>query len=157
MTVEAHLATLHPGVASRARALLLSCATAKCPMRITQSKRSSGQQAALYAQGRRSLPEVNQLRSVAGLGALTDAGNRIVTNARPGQSMHEYGLAFDLCYAVGDPYQEENHALTWEEVGALVERAGLTWGGRFKTPDRPHGQWTGAYTEAQIREGMMPA
>lgn len=162
MTVEDHLATLHPGLVSRLRALLLSCATARCPMRITQSRRSREQQAAYYAQGRFPLADVNKLRNVVGLPAIMEGENRrTVTNAAPGTSMHEpwpvLGLAADLCYAFDDPYKEEDHTLTWDEIGALAERAGLTWGGRFKHPDRPHVQWTGVHTETQIREGMIPA
>lgn len=162
MTVEEHLATLHPGLVSRLRAFLLSCSAAKCPMRITQSRRLREQQAAYYAQGRFPLADVNKLRNVIGLAALTVGENqRKVTNAAPGQSMHEpwpvLGLAADLCYAFNDPYKEEGHTLTWDEIGALAERAGMVWGGRFTKPDRPHVQWTGALTETQIRGGQIPA
>lgn len=163
MTVEEHLVTLHPGLVLRLRAHLLSCSTAKCPMRITQSRRSREQQAAYYAQGRFPLTDVNKLRNVVGLPALTTGENqRTVTNAAPGQSMHEpwpvLGLAADLCYALNDPYKEEGHALSWDEIGALAERAGLTWGGRFKKPDRPHVQWTNGHHDREVRDrgGILP-
>lgn len=157
MNIEEHLATVHPTCASKVRALLLSCATAKCPMKITQSRRSRELQAAYWAQGRHPLNEVNALRRAVGLTALTTGENqRKVTNAPPGTSMHQpwpvLALAVDLCYALDDPYKEDDHALTWDEIGALAERAGLTWGGRFHRPDRPHVQWTNGHSDREVRD-----
>jgi len=157
MTGEQHLATVHPGVASRVRALLFSCATAKCPMRITQSRRSRELQSAYYAQGRHPLGEVNRLRGAVDLAPIAAGENqRTVTNAPPGTSMHQpwpvLALAVDLCYAFNDPYKEEGHTLTWDEICTLAERAGLTSGRGFKKPDRPHVQWTNGLSDREIRD-----
>ncbi len=35
----------------------------------------------------------------------------------------------------------------WARVGAIGEAAGLTWGGRFSKPDRPHFEFHGAPLE----------
>lgn len=87
---------------------------------VTCTYRSDEEQARLYAQGR------------------TKAG-KIVTNAKPGQSMHNFrsggnpaSLAVDVVpmragkpvWAAGDPI--------WAEVGLLGEAAGLEWAGRWK-------------------------
>lgn len=56
--------------------------------------RSFAEQAALYAQGRKTLAEVNALRKTAGLPALaTQKENTVVTKAPAGLSIHNYGLA----------------------------------------------------------------
>lgn len=87
---------------------------------ITSGRRSSAEQAALYAQGR------------------TTPGP-IVTHAPPGTSFHETGRAFDVAPVdvLGRPYWPESPAL-WAELGELGEAAGLKWGGRWQWPDRPH-------------------
>jgi peptidoglycan LD-endopeptidase CwlK len=104
-----------------------------------------------------TLDEVNRLRTLAVLAPITADANHVVTDARPGFSYHNYGLAADLCYATGDPYRERDHALTWEQIGALAEAQGLVWGGRFRMrPDRPHVQWTGTLGLADLRAGTLP-
>lgn len=50
------------------------------------------------------------------------AGRHPYPVARPGTSLHELGLAWDMVTA---------HP---EVVGPWLEGAGLTWGGRFKDP-----------------------
>ena len=71
------LADLHLHVRSLAEALLARSAAAGIPLTVTFTYRSPATQAALYAQGR------------------TTPG-RVVTNARAGESFHNYGLAFDV-------------------------------------------------------------
>jgi peptidoglycan L-alanyl-D-glutamate endopeptidase CwlK len=96
--------------------------------------RSFEQQARLYFQGR-TLP------------------GAIVTNARPGESAHNFGLAWDLA-ADGDKdkgglqptYDPKRYAILGEEC----ERAGLVWGGRFTAVDMPHIQWPGFVNAKQL-------
>lgn len=65
-----------------------------------------------------------------------------VTNAKPGQSPHNYGMAFDICFEGKVPYPPEKDP-RWLELGQLGESLGLVWGGpngkgdKF-TFDRPH-------------------
>ena len=81
------------------------------------------EQAKLYAQGR-ALP------------------GPVVTKAKPGQSPHNYGMAFDICFTPGNPYPPEIDE-RWANIGQLGESLGLSWGGpngkgdKF-TWDRPH-------------------
>lgn len=70
----------------------------------------------------------------------------IVTNARPGLSWHLYGLAFDSCWAGGDPYLEnetpEHQKTLWTTYGRVGKAYGLRWGGDFRlvngANDKPH-------------------
>lgn len=72
--------------------------------RVTSVRRSRRQQARLY---RRFL-----------------AGQSRFPAAPPGQSLHEQGRAFDI-------YADDE---TLRRLGAIWERAGGTWGGRFGDP-----------------------
>lgn len=64
-----------------------------------------------------------------------------VTNARGGQSMHNYGLAVDFAFVV-------NGKISWDEklyknIGRWADAVGLEWGGRWKFVDLPHVQLKG--------------
>jgi peptidoglycan L-alanyl-D-glutamate endopeptidase CwlK len=81
--------------------------------------RTFAQQDGLYAQGR------------------TAPGNR-VTNARGGQSWHNYGVAMDNVFSTptGQPSWPDNG--NWTRYGEIAQSNGLTWGGNWQSPDRPH-------------------
>lgn len=82
-------------------------------VRVVSGLRTAFQQNRLFAQGR-------------------SAPGKIVTNARAGQSMHNYGLAVDVV-----PFLEGgNGALNWQvstpqfqHMVAAFKNAGLDWGG----------------------------
>ena len=155
---EVMLLKVHPGLAHRVRALLTACEQQGCQMRVTHGLRNDITQTALYAQARQPLAEVNRLRKLACLAPLHAHENEYpVTNAKAGYSWHGYGLAADLCYAIGDPYAEHDHSLTWAQIGHLAEVNGLIWGGRFTRPDRPHVQWAGGLLLADLRAGKLPS
>jgi len=63
---------------------------------VTCTLRTIEEQAALYAQGREDIATVNALKRLAGMPPIEADTNRIVTHARPGYSMHNFGLAFDV-------------------------------------------------------------
>jgi D-alanyl-D-alanine carboxypeptidase-like protein len=78
------------------------------------------QQQAIYAQGR------------------TTPGN-IVTNAQPGDSYHNFGLAFDVVPTEYKSLPNWNPSGDyWQIIGNIGKNLGLTWGGDFSTPDKPH-------------------
>jgi len=99
------------------------------PIVIASGRRPFTAQAALYNQGRVSPGD-------------------IVTNVRPGESLHETGLAFDVApldphaaSGMGDvlvPWPDE--PAFWRILGRIGEELGLVWGGRFPKPDFPHFQ-----------------
>ena len=83
------------------------------------------------------------LRTIAEQDKLYDQGRSaigsIVTNAKGGQSAHNFGSAVDLC-PLGD-----NGELNWSDnngfkaIGEEAEKLGLVWGGHFKSiMDKPH-------------------
>lgn len=81
----------------------------------------------------------NEQNALADRGALGSGG---VTNARAGQSPHNVptgSCAADLAPmdASGNPTWPEDPAV-WNRIGETAERFGLSWGGRWRTPDRPH-------------------
>lgn len=74
-----------------------------------------------------------------GFGREYDDGRGIVTNAASAfTSWHGYGLAVDVISASQGWDAPRSF---WDALGAAAERAGLTWGGRWKFADLPHVQW----------------
>ena len=97
---------------------------------LTAGFRSFGEQDALYAKGR------------------TKPGKK-VTNARGGDSWHNYGLAADYAFVVNG---KVTWNCPWDVFGRIARECGLEWGGDFKSiVDRPHVQWTRGKTLAQMR------
>lgn len=138
---------LHPVVRAMAVQLLARCAAAEAPLTVSYTLRSMERQAQLYAQGR-TIP------------------GPIVTNARPGHSFHNYGLALDVVPTEllalsnwGDT--SEHQARTdrlWARVGAIGKGVGFRWGGDFAhIRDRPHFEWSAGLTLAQVRAGRRPS
>lgn len=129
------IATLLPSVQPRFRAFLEAANKAMkahgLTVKIISGTRSYAEQEALYAQGR------------------TKPGAK-VTNARAGFSWHNFSLAADIAVFKGRSYLPESPAYNW--LGPIGESCGLEWGGRWKTPDRPHYQYPTGLTMAQMRD-----
>lgn len=97
---------------------------------LTAGYRSIEEQNGLYAKGR------------------TKPGKK-VTNARGGDSWHNYGLAADYAFVINGKVTWNG---PWDVFGRIAHECGLEWGGAFKTiVDRPHVQWTRGKTLAQMR------
>lgn len=116
------------------------------PFYLFMGLRSFEEQDALYAQGR-ARP------------------GQIVTNARGGDSWHNYGLAADYVLdgmpeKPGLQWSWDNRAdlnkdgkNDWQQMGELAESCGLEWGGRWKRfPDLPHVQNRFGLTLADVKE-----
>lgn len=123
---------LHPYVASLCRKFIAACKKEGIDVLVTSTYRNMESQAAIYAQGR------------------TKPG-RIVTNAKPGQSFHNFRLAFDFVPIVAGKAQW-NDARTFKRCRAIGESLGLE-GLSF---ENAHLQWTGGLTLAQLRAGKSP-
>lgn len=116
---------LKPIAERKARGLIDACATEKIYIALTEGTRSFQRQQALYNQG----------RTTPGM---------IVTNAKPGQSLHNYGVAFDIIFIVNG---RRTYTGNWKRVGEIARSLGLEWGGDWKGfVDRPHFQYTAGYT-----------
>ncbi len=73
-------------------------------MRITLGLRSYAESDAYYYQDKLSIAEVNKLRFTAHLPLFPDNGQKLpwASNAKGGQSYHNFGLAFDFCIKHSD-------------------------------------------------------
>lgn len=68
----------------------------------------------------------------------------IVTYAKAGESMHNFGLAIDFCpdaLHMKPGLQPDWRPEKFDLLGSECFAAGLVWGGKWKRPDRPHVQW----------------
>lgn len=122
----------------RAMNHIAACKQASIDLLITSTFRDFESQDALYAQGR-------------------TAPGKIVTNARGGQSFHNFRVAYDVVpLRNGKPVwgtSGEDGAL-WQRVGELGEAQGLEWAGRWKRfREFPHFQFTGGLTLADFQAG----
>jgi peptidoglycan L-alanyl-D-glutamate endopeptidase CwlK len=132
---EKVIATLLPQVRPIARALVQKAAAAGISIRVISGLRSYEEQAALYAQGR-------------------TASGKTVTNARPGYSNHNFGIAFDIGVFEGSKYLPESPK--YKAVGALGMDLGLEWGGNWKTiVDQPHYQLRPAWAADESESRML--
>lgn len=123
-------------VQTRAHAFITACKKQGIDVLITSTYRDYESQNALYAQGR------------------TKAGKR-VTNARGGQSWHNFRCAFDFVPLVNGKAQW-NDLRTFRKCGEIAESVGLEWAGRWKSfPEMAHCQYTGGKTLAQLRAGAV--
>jgi len=133
------LEDLVPAVQQRAQALVKAAKDVGIDLLITSTYRSNEEQAALYAQGR------------------TKPG-AIVTNARPGDSYHNWRCAFDVVpLRNGKPVWGTSgpDGDLWRKIGEMGEAVGLEWAGRWtgKLREMAHFQYTGGLTLAQLKAG----
>lgn len=97
---------------------LQQCLAKGYSLKITQGLRTLTQQQALYNQGR------------------TTPG-KIVTNAKPGESAHNFGKAFDVAFTGSVPYPTDDKL--WKAIADIGVSLGLTAGYYFKSfQDKPH-------------------
>lgn len=106
-------------------------------IRVTRGLSSYQNQLELYRSGR--------TRGPSGKWYVSNS-RKVVTNALPGHSFHNFGLAIDSCFMGDDPYLEKlplkEAEDIWNELGVMVRGAGMEWGGDWKGDivDRPHCQ-----------------
>jgi peptidoglycan LD-endopeptidase CwlK len=132
------ISTLYPGLQQQAEQLLKLCAEVIKPMNIVQSFRSMDDQLSIYKIGR---------HYTEGQWLIVNSAE-IRTNARPGLSFHNYGLAFDCAFSGNDPYlkqiPESQRDDIWNKYGELVKKCGFRWGGDFVLKngahDKPHAE-----------------
>lgn len=118
---QKRLSAVHPILARKVTALVSNLAARGFEVEITQAVRTIEEQNALYAQGR------------------TRKGAK-VTNARGGQSYHNFGLAVDFALMVNGKLGWPEPHPVWKAIGEEAARLGLEWGGTWRRPDLPHVQ-----------------
>jgi peptidoglycan LD-endopeptidase CwlK len=139
---------LHPAVREEVMKMyeeICEALSGRAICRFAYTLRTIEEQNELYAQGR------------------TKPG-KIVTNAKGGQSFHNYGLAFDIVLLVDKDKNGSFESASWEtnvdfdgdgkadwqEVVQIAKSYGWTWGGDWKFTDKPHFEKTFGYSVKQL-------
>jgi len=127
---------LHPELKTKAEKLIELAKGKGINIIITQTWRTKAEQDALYAQGR-------------------TAPGSIVTNVKYPNSLHCWGVAFDVAVIInGKPSWIAAH---FDQLGPLGESLGLEWGGRWANfPDRPHFQLPGIWVADLVKKYGTP-
>lgn len=124
-TIE-RISKLHPSVRNEVSKIINECdkaLTGRAKVRITQGLRTFEEQQKLYNQRPK------------------------VTNAKAGQSVHNYGFAVDICLIIDGKVASWDTAKDWDndkiadwyEVVKIFAKYGWEWGGNWKTfKDMPH-------------------
>jgi len=129
-----NLNDLNPKVKVLCEKFISDCKKQNIDVLITSTYRDAASQNALYAQGR------------------TTPG-KIVTNARAGQSFHNWRVAFDFVPIVSGKAQW-NDIATFNKCGEIAESVGLEWAGRWKRfKELAHCQYTGGLRLADFQAG----
>jgi peptidoglycan L-alanyl-D-glutamate endopeptidase CwlK len=126
---------------------IVAALTGSAICRFAYTLRTFAEQDALYAQGR------------------TKAGAK-VTNAKGGQSYHNYGLAIDIVLLIDKDKNGTFETASWDintdfdsdgkadwiEIVTIFKRYGFEWGGDWKFNDAPHFQKTFGKTINELAE-----
>jgi peptidoglycan hydrolase-like protein with peptidoglycan-binding domain len=128
---------LLPAVDRACKALIEIAGIAGFPIKVTDAYRSFEEQDELYAIGRTKDPD-----------------KPVVTNAKGGESYHNFRVAFDVVFIDGEggvSYEGE-----WDKLGRIGKLLGLEWGGDWSSfPDRPHFQMSKGHSTAAFRDGRV--
>lgn len=126
---------LHPVVADLCHKWLAECQIQGIPVLITSTYRDGEYQDTLYAEGRAH-------------------PGKIVTDARAGQSYHNYHMAFDFVPLVCKVPAWNDMALI-TRCGEIGESVGLQWAGRWtgRMHEFLHLQFTGGLSLADLQSG----
>lgn len=134
---EAQLAGLRLPAQRAARRFLGRLLDAGLDARIISGTRSYAQQNELFRQGRYGNP------------------GPVVTNARGGRSLHNFGLAWDIGL-FGEDGRYLTAAAPYARAARIGLATGLEWGGDFRNfVDRPHYQLETDLGLAQVRQRFM--
>lgn len=149
---------LHPKVRQEVehiyRSQIVPALTGRAICRLAYTLRTFQEQDAIYAQGRTKL--------------FDEKGRRlgIVTKAKAGQSIHNYGLALDIVLVVDKDSNGTYEAASWEtnvdydkdgkpdwmEVVNIFKSNGWEWGGDWKSfKDTPHFQKDFGYSWQSLK------
>jgi peptidoglycan L-alanyl-D-glutamate endopeptidase CwlK len=122
---------LHPNLRNEVKTMyeeICEALTGRAVCRFSHTLRTDKEQDDLYAQGR------------------TKPGKK-VTNAKGGQSYHNYGLAFDIVLIIDGKEAswdtlkdfDGDKVADWHEVVRIAKKYGWAWGGDFVSfKDAPH-------------------
>ncbi len=141
------LSDLLPIVAAKADNFIVACKAQGIDVLIYSTYRDHESQTAIYALGRTVVGSNPTPRRPMGA---------IVTNARAGESWHNYRCAFDWCPVInGKPAWDD--AALYARCGVIAESVGLSWAGRWegKFKEMAHCQYTGGLSLADLKNGKQ--
>lgn len=147
---------MHPKLVVETReiyAKIVEALKGRAMCRYPRTLSTNKEQDELWAQGRTKLYDANGKR----LG--------IVTNAKGGQSYHNYGLAVDIVLLKDTNGDGKFETASWEtnvdfdgdgmadwmEIVKIFKSYGWEWGGDWKFKDAPHFQKTFGYSIKQLQ------
>lgn len=136
----ATLANINKTVAEKARLALADLASSKMEILFTAGLRSMEEQTRLWKQGRDANGKVI---------------GKIVTNAKAGESMHQYGLALDFCPTQGSVLM---WGVPFGPYAQVFKKYGFSWGGDWTGgfKDYPHVEYTFGLTIKDLLAGKRP-
>jgi peptidoglycan L-alanyl-D-glutamate endopeptidase CwlK len=148
-----------PKMREFAKKFIAECSRRGIHIEITCVSRDIYEQTALYAQGRKTLSEVNSLRKIAGLFPISAKENTYcvtwtlkslhVVNPHNEQVGDDLSRAIDFVVVKGKDYTwdlkadiNKNNIPDYEEIGKIAKEvdSSIVWGGTFKNKDYPHFQ-----------------
>ena len=130
---------LLPQVKTKVEHFIQLCKDSNIDLLVTSTYRDFESQVALYSQGRTS-------------------PGKIVTNAGPGDSYHNWRCAIDVVPLVNGKADWDGSHPVWAEIGRLGKEAGLEWAGEWvHFKELAHFQYSGGLTIAQLKEGAAIA
>ena len=151
---QARIQLLHPDLRALAADTFSKAElklTGRAKARITTTLRSFEEQDALYKLGRTVVNPDGKSKS-------KPMGN-VVTNAKAGQSIHNYGLAIDFALIIDGQETswnmvkdfDKDDIADWTEVVTVFKANGWEWGGDWKSfKDNPHVEKGFGYTWKQL-------
>jgi peptidoglycan LD-endopeptidase CwlK len=138
MVSSRSLDDLDPRVKDLCEKFLEATSAAGFDVLITSTYRDNDAQQALWQQG----------RGTPGM---------IVTNAKPGESFHNYKLAFDFVPLVNGKCSWGDSSV-FTQCGTIGKDLGLEWAGDWtgKLREMAHCQWTGGLSIKDLQNGKRP-
>lgn len=142
---------IHPVVKESALEMIKRAYEEGIYVQISAGYRSMEEQAKLYGQGRLGYSYNGKNYS--------NMSKPKVTNAKPGQSYHNFGLAIDYFISSDDG----RRALwtvddQWRRVAEIGKELGFAWGGDWKNfKDYPHLEMVGGLSYSQLQSGKLPS
>ncbi len=142
---------VHPKLRTEVEAIykeICEALSGKVLCRFAYTLRTFKEQDALYAQGR------------------TIPNTKVVTNAKGGQSYHNYGLAVDIVMVLDKDKNGTYESASWDdkldvdgdgksdwqEVVQIFKRYGWTYGGDWKFVDKPHFEKPFGYSIMELQK-----
>ncbi|QGM30502.1 hypothetical protein GI482_08990 [Bacillus sp. N3536] len=143
------IGAVHPSLKEYTIELIKRCYKEDIYVQISSGFRSNEDQAYIYGQGRPNYIWNGKKYGLKG---------SIVSNAQPGTSIHNYGLAIDY-FLVSDDGNKSLWTVNdkWKRVVTIAKSMGFEWGGDWKSfKDYPHLQYNKGLSIAQLKAGHRP-